>query len=262
MKKSIFKKIQIIPNKFKKKIFLKLYKRIFSLKFILKKLKFRLYNFKKFPFIVSTKLFKIYHNNNICLNTFILKNFLSKNKKLLKRLKRSILLFNNKIVLKRKLRRKKKKFLNLLKKKKKKKFYINFFNKILFFTFKVGKKALWNIILNNVFESLSLNFKYSISVILLKIFIRLYTRVELKKVISRKRVTFIPFFIKINRSIFLALKWIFLSASKSLDTTSFKNKIYIELTQILTLKSCFCVQKVEENNFNSFKNRANSHYRW
>jgi ribosomal protein S7 len=95
-----------------------------------------------------------------------------------------------------------------------------------------------------------------------KIFIRLFTYVELKRVKSRKRISFIPFFIKIKRSLFLALKWIFLSSIQNKSKISFQNKLYIELMQILTLKSCSSLNKLEENNINSFKNRANIHFRW
>lgn len=128
--------------------------------------------------------------------------------------------------------------------------------------FSFGKKTKWNSSLLSIFELLSFTFNYTIVFLISKIFIRLYTSVELKKVLSRKRVTFIPFFIKIKRSAFLALKWIFLAALKNINITSFKNKLYLELIQILSLNSSFALQKLEENNENSFKNRANMHYRW
>ena len=95
-----------------------------------------------------------------------------------------------------------------------------------------------------------------------KIFVRLFTRVELRKVKSRKRISFIPFFINIRRSLFLSLKWIFLSSISNNSNTSFKNKLYLELFQILTLKSCSSLKKLEENNKNAFKNRSNIHFRW
>ncbi len=103
---------------------------------------------------------------------------------------------------------------------------------------------------------------YSITTILSKIFIKLYTKVELKKVSSRKRISYIPYFIKLNRSLFLALKWIFLGACKNNTTISLKNKLYIEIVQLITCKTSFSFQKFEENNINSFKNRSNIHFRW
>ena len=140
--------------------------------------------------------------------------------------------------------------------------FSNLYNKFLSFIFKVGKKNIWNNNFSNIFDLLSLKLHYSKSILLLKIFTRLFTRVEVKKVKSRKRVTYIPFFIKLPRSIFLSLKWIFLSTLKKKGNISFKNKLFNELLQILTQKSCFSLQKVEENNTSAFKNRSNIHYRW
>lgn len=141
-------------------------------------------------------------------------------------------------------------------------FYVTSYNKLLSAIFKFGKKSSWDLALANLFENLYYTVNYTISTILAKIFIRLFTKVELVKAISRKRITFIPFFISLNRSFFLALKWIFLGALKNNTNTSFKNKLYVEFVQLLTYKSCFSIQKLEENNLNSFKNRSNLHYRW
>lgn len=144
----------------------------------------------------------------------------------------------------------------------KKKNFFTLYYSLLGKVFYIGKKIKWNTSLLSVFELLSFTLNYSIPFLLSKIFIRLYTSVELKKVLSRKRVTFIPFFITVKRSAFLALKWIFFAALKNINITSLKNKLYVELLQLLTLNTSFALQKLEENNDNSFKNRANIHYRW
>ncbi len=142
------------------------------------------------------------------------------------------------------------------------KLFIDLYLKFISFVFKKGKFFFWENAFALIFNNLSLKFHYSRSLILAKLFIRLFTRVELKKVKSRKRVSFIPFFIKCKRSLFLAFKWIFLSTTANTTSTSFQNKLYIELVQILSLKSCFSLKKLEENNINSFNNRSNVHYRW
>lgn len=136
------------------------------------------------------------------------------------------------------------------------------YTKFISFVFRVGKKAVWEKSFSQILNTLSLKLYYSKSLLLSKIFVRLFTRVELKKVKSRKRISFIPFFITVRRSIFLSLKWIFLSSLNNNTNTSFKNKLYLELFQLLTLKSCPSLKKLEENNQNSFKNRSNIHYRW
>ncbi len=240
-----FQKLKVYQ---KKKIFF-YFKKLRNLRFIIKRLKFYLKQSLK-------KNLKIYHNKKFYFNTFYIRLFR-------KNVKKEFLNFtkinNNNIFI---ARRKKKKLniYNCLNKKNKISYDI--YNKTLGILFKVGKKCFWNISLSNIFNYLSITLKYSIPVILFKIFIRLYTRVEVKKVKSRKRITFIPVFIYVKRSIFLAIKWIFLSALKNNNVTSFINKLYIEFNQILFLKECSSIKKLEENCLNSFKNRANVHYRW
>jgi ribosomal protein S7 len=141
-------------------------------------------------------------------------------------------------------------------------FFFDLYLKFISFIFKAGKKFFWENSLSFIFSNLSLYLHYSKSLILAKIFMRLFTRVELKKIKSRNRTSFIPFFIKINRSIFLALKWIFSSVVKNTAKISFKNKLYIELLQILTLKSCSSLKKLEDNNTLAYFNRSNTHFRW
>lgn len=136
------------------------------------------------------------------------------------------------------------------------------YSRLLSFIFKSGKKLLWNAKLSTLLDLISLKLNYSKSIIILKIFIRLFTRVESKKIKVRKRVTFIPFFIKISRSIFLSLKWIFVGASKNKQKVSFTVKLFDEFIEILLGKSCYSLSKLSENNISAFKNRSNSHYRW
>lgn len=147
-------------------------------------------------------------------------------------------------------------------KKLKQSFFVDLYLKFISFVFKTGKYFFWENAFALIFNNLSLKFHYSRSLLLAKLFTRMFTRVELKKVKARKRVSYIPFFIKCKRSLFLALKWIFLSTTANNTKTSFQNKLFIELVQILSLKSCFSLKKLEENNINAFNNRSNVHYRW
>lgn len=153
---------------------------------------------------------------------------------------------------------------NKQKKKKKISFLVtcNLYNRFLFFIFKVGKKSIWEKNFVSLFDLLSIKLQYSKTVLLLKIFTRLFTRVETTKVKSRKRINYVPVFIKLPRSIFLSLKWIFLAAVKKKGNTSFVDKLFIELVQLLTQRSTFALQKLQENNLAAFRNRSNVHYRW
>lgn len=237
-----------------------IYKKIKSLTFILNRIKFRLLK-KKIYLKFKKKNLKNFHNKNLYLNFYNLKDFLITSKNLevnqdTDASQKFDVFFDREFL--------KKKQLFLKKKNLKKNFFTikTLYNSFLFCVFKNGKKTQWNFFLNNLFELMSFSLAYSIPIIISKIFIRLFTRVELKKAISRKRISYIPTFIKINRSIFLALKWIFLGALKNTNRTTLRNKLYVELVQLLTNKTCFSLQKLEENNINSFKNRSNMHFRW
>lgn len=276
-----FKRNKVFLKK-KKKIFI--YKKLKHLKFVLKRLHINFFfnNYKN--------NLKVYHNKNF--HFFFIKKYLA-GQKSVKLMKNLTYVKNNSIFITRNLKKKKNysfekrknnkinikinikknikkinsKKTNIKKTKKTKDkklipYFFNFFNKIVTTTFNNGKKSNWYLILNNLFEYMSYSLNYSISTLLAKIFIRLFTRVELKKVASRKRITYIPFFIKTNRSFFLALKWIFLSISKNLAKISLQNKLYLEFIDLLTNKTCFSILKLEENNMESFNNRANVHYRW
>lgn len=197
--------------------------------------------------------------------------FIKHNKKVLLRLKDLKLNFlNNKKnsnlttlkVLRNQLLGLKKQSLIFLQNKQQKALTYSLYNNFLLFIFKTGKKNTWEQKFTSLFDILSKKLHYSKAILMLKLFTRLFTRVESKKIKSRKRITYLPFFIKTPRSLFLSLKWVFLAAVKKKGNISFKNKLYTEVVQILTQKSSFSLQKVEENNISAFKNRSNIHYRW
>ena len=68
--------------------------------------------------------------------------------------------------------------------------------------------------------------------------------------------------IKIKRSLFLSLKWIFLSILSNSTKTSSSNKLYLEISQIIFLKNSESIKKLFDNNVNCFNNRSNIYYRW
>lgn len=222
-------------------------KNLFNFSFFNKLKKTLLKRLKVFKVLKS---FYIKHNNKILLNLFLLKQYF-----LLKTPESKTFLLNKdsySLV---------KKTSNNIKIGNKFKNF-NLFNKFLSFVFKEGKKAVWEKGFIFIFDLLSTKLKYSKSVILLKIFSRLFTRVEIKKVKIRKRITLLPVFIKLHRSLFLALKWIFLASKKKKSIFSFKNLLFTELLQILIQKSSIALQKFVENNTLAYKNRSHIHYRW
>lgn len=224
-----------------------------NIKFSLSKKKIKRCLFRIKHKLQKNSLF-IKHNKKILLKLKDLKShFLNINKN-------SCL--NNFKVFRNNLMRLKKQKLILTQSKQIKMLPYSLYNNFLLFIFKIGKKNTWELQFAALFDTLAKKLQYSKALLLLKLFTRLFTRVEAKKIKSRKRITYIPFFIKVSRSLFLSLKWIFLAALKKKGNISFKNKLYTELVQILTQKSSFSLLKVEENNILAFKNRSNIHYRW
>lgn len=229
------------------------------------------------PFTLQLKRLKCIRRmlrNRFCLKNLGKKYFVKKKCYIFRRklfnFKKKILFLKKKTRRKKKVKKKSKKKSKKVKKlKKPRKLKIvsffttcNLYNKFLFFIFKVGKKSVWENKFVSLFDLLALKLQYTKSVLLLKIFTRLLTRVETKKVKSRKRINYVPFFIKLSRSIFLSLKWIFSAALKKKGNISFSDKLFMELVQIITQRSSFAIQRRQENNSLAFKNRSNSHYRW
>lgn len=138
--------------------------------------------------------------------------------------------------------------------------YINLYTKFINLIFKEGKKSFWEKSFSSLFFLLKKKLNYSRNFILLKIFLRLHTKVEIRAIKSRKRVNLIPFFIKLKRRCFLSLKWLLESAKKK--KTSFQQNLLLEILFILKKKSCLSLNLLEENNLLSYKNRANMHFRW
>lgn len=236
-----------------RKLILKKKKSFLSIKFSISKKKKR----RSLFIIKSTfqkQTFFIKHNKKFVFNLKELKSYASNTKKKIRLHFLKIFRTN--------LTRLKKKTLIFLQNKQTKMLPFNLYNNFLLFIFKTGKKNIWVQQFTSLFDTLAKKLQYSKATLLLKLFTRLFTRVEVKKVKSRKRITYIPFFIKTSRSLFLSLKWIFLAALKKKGNISLKNKLYTELVQILTQKSSFSLQKVEENNISAFTNRSNIHYRW
>jgi ribosomal protein S7 len=136
--------------------------------------------------------------------------------------------------------------------------YTNFIN----FIFRAGKKYIWDKIIAHIFILLKKTIKFSQNIILVKIFLRLHSKVEVKKVKTRKKVVFVPVFISIRRRFFLSLKWLLLAVKKNKLQIPLKDKLFFEILKLVTEKSCNSLKQLELNNKNVYLFRSNFHYRW
>jgi ribosomal protein S7 len=139
---------------------------------------------------------------------------------------------------------------------------LNLYNNFVSFIFRSGKKHIWQKIFSDIFLLIKNSLKFSQNIILLKIFLRLYTKIEVKKVKSRRKTVLVPVFISVRRRFFLALKWLLLAVNKNKLQISLKEKLFLEIFKLVKNKSCESIKYLELNNQNVYLNRANFHYRW
>ena len=139
---------------------------------------------------------------------------------------------------------------------------LNLYKNFISFIFKSGKKHIWEKIISDIFLLIKKNLKISQNIILLKIFLRLYSKIEIKKIKTRKKIALVPVFISVRRRFFLALKWLLVSVNKNKLQISLKEKLFLEIFKLTNNKSCESLKQLELNNENVYLNRANFHYRW
>jgi len=136
------------------------------------------------------------------------------------------------------------------------------YNKFLGFLNKKGGKIKAKKILSDSFLVLSKKTGLSVRSILLKIFLKLNTFVEVKRIRVRKRVTLVPFYIKYNRRLYLVVKWIMMAVKEDTRRISFVNKFSNEILQLLGKKASKALKFKESNVSQVLLNRSNMHFRW
>jgi ribosomal protein S7 len=147
---------------------------------------------------------------------------------------------------------------------KKKKFKSNLlYTKLLGILNKKGLKLKAKAILDFVLLKISDKLNIKPNEILVNIFLKLNTFVEVKKIFLRKRVLYVPFYASINRRLFLMAKWIFLGSSLNKKRIKFQYKLINEILLLLTNPSKSKSFKIKKLNIKkALQNRANTHYRW
>lgn len=141
----------------------------------------------------------------------------------------------------------------------------NFFKKIIGAFIKSGKKLQIKKQLNFAFQFLQQKTGYSFAYILNTLFIELNTFVEVRQIFIRKKMFFVPFFISVERRLFLAIKWFITSLKKSTENVPFSQKFIQEFLLLLKFESgkeANSIDLKKNNDLLAIKNRANIHYRW
>ena len=151
---------------------------------------------------------------------------------------------------------------------KKNKFKLNnksLYNKFLGVLIKKGNKKKAKKILNSslskVLKRIKIK-KFRLNKILLVIFSKLNCFVEIRKIQRRKSTHLIPFPVKVERRIYLAIKWILFSINKNRLKIPLADKLAVEILKIMLGKNCQSIKEKESNLAQALKNKSNVHFRW
>jgi len=130
------------------------------------------------------------------------------------------------------------------------------------FLTKNGKKTVAVKILTSAFLQFSKKKKLSTRQIFLKIFLKLNSFVEVRKIKIRKKTFFVPFSTVLKRRLYLTIKWLMEATKKNTKKISLSNKLAFEIEQTLTTGESNSTKIFKNNLELAFKNRSNLHYRW
>lgn len=137
------------------------------------------------------------------------------------------------------------------------------YRKFLGLLIKVGFKSKAKFILDFALLNASKKLKITPKILLLNIFLKLNTYLEIKKFFLRKRIVFVPFYVtSYNRRTFLIVKWILCASNMNLNRISFSKKLTFEFISLLTNKNSKSINFKFINVKQALKNRSNIHYRW
>jgi len=136
------------------------------------------------------------------------------------------------------------------------------YSKFLGFLNKTGFKLKAKNILSEAFVITSKKTGLSTRALLLKIFFRLNTFIEVKKVRVKRRLIVVPFYVNYKRRLYLVVKWFMQAVKADKRRISLANKISFEILQIIRKKFSKSIKIKDSNISQAFINRSNMHFRW
>lgn len=241
-----------------------LYKKLINIKI--------LFNIKTFLYLLKTRII-LKTKEEFLIQKRVLFFFIKKNRKIINIKKR--FLFFNLIVsflklgkvfnFNKKLFLKHKKLIanDFLKKKSRDNKNSFFYKKFVGMLLKNGAKNKAIKLVQKSFYNICNKLKISLNLLIYKLFNRLKTPLEIKKIKIRRSYHFVPLPVNFKRKIYLSIKWIILSVKKSkIIKESFCKKLQKEIIGILLKKNSLPIKKKKYMLFKSLQNKSNLHYRW
>jgi small subunit ribosomal protein S7 len=138
----------------------------------------------------------------------------------------------------------------------------NLYNKFLGFLTKKGKKLCAERLLERALILVLKKVKRKKSIVFLRLFLKLNTFVEVKKVKIRNRSYIVPFSLSLKRRYYLVIKWLLLSIKENKEKISTSKKLASEVLTTLTKPKSKTLILKRTNNKKAFFNRSNFHFRW
>lgn len=136
--------------------------------------------------------------------------------------------------------------------------YTNF----LGFLTKNGNKLAAKKIVDNAFFLAAQSMSLPLHLVLIRIFFKLNSFVETKKISFKRSSHTVPFGITLRRRSYLILKWLMEVVREDKRRISTSKKLFFELINILKDKSSKSITKKNLNISQAIANRSNIHYRW
>mgnify|MGYP000906265460 FL=1 len=138
----------------------------------------------------------------------------------------------------------------------------NLYNKIISFFTKKGNKVKATKIVNEAFDKVSKETGLSFNSILSKLFSKLNSFVEVKKIRVRRGFHLVPFPISHKRSTYLIIKWLIQAIKEDKRKISFADKLFSEINQTISSSSSKSLEIKTSNISQVLSNRSNIHFRW
>ena len=137
-----------------------------------------------------------------------------------------------------------------------------FYNVLLGFFIKKGKKQKAKLMLDRTFSILQKKTKKPLSLLMSVYFFRLRTVVEIRKVKKGKHSHYVPFLVGPKRRVFLIVRWLKEAVEEDKRLVSYEEKLSSEILKVLANKSCISLSRKKENIKLAVSNRSNIYYRW
>lgn len=139
---------------------------------------------------------------------------------------------------------------------------VGLYDKFWGFLVKKGNKVQAKKILDYAFSEVYKKTKYSREQSLVKLFSKLNSFVEVKKVRVRRKFVLVPFPIRLKRRSYLVVKWIMQSVRKGSKKIPLSERLTQEIINVLTKPKSRSKSLRQLNFSKALANKSNTHFRW